>query len=949
MSGVILTGIAEVIDSPHAGGKARALARAQRAGLPVSPWFVVPSTAFFESLTTAQRTVFETASEPEEIRRAVECVMAGPSLVAALGAAVSRICPAGELVAVRSSAPDEDGVEHSFAGQLESFLNVAPAAIAGRIADVWRSGFSARVLAYRRERGIAAAERAASERAWLPSPPGVLVQRMVAARTAGVAFGADPTTGRRSVAVVSAIPGFGTALVSGEADADTWKVDRAGAIVERHVAMKQRMDIADSEIPAGVRTVNVPLSRASVPSLSDAEVQRVAALVREAGRHFGRPQDIEWAMADDLVLLQSRPITSLRAVHDPDAALTIWDNSNIVESYSGVTTPLTFSFAREIYQHVYRQFCRMMGVSDRVIRDEEQTFANMLGLVRGRMYYNLLSWYRVLALLPGYQVNRRFMEQMMGVKEALPDALATEVTRGLSRGRLLDALHLTRTVGGLVLNHLTLDRRVDAFYLRLERALISPVVPLEALRIDELVAHYRELRGRLLLSWDAPLVNDFFAMIFYGGLRTLVIRWCGDPGGSLQNDLVGGAGGVVSAEPAVRMQRLARLAIEASLVETLTGGTPDEIGAALAEAPRFRAEFDAYLAKFGERTVNELKLESTTFHDEPLPLLRAIGSLARRSAREGPAEAREGPAEAGHYAGPAEARHYAGPAEAGHYVRAADRLRAESRERVRRALAGHPVRRLIFGWVLRHAQRRVRDRENLRLERTRLFGRVRRIFLEIGRRLAAADTIEDARDIFDLEVDEILAFADGSATTTDLRGLVALRRREFQRYREEPAPPSRFETYGSPYSSDVMSGRSSPGVVAPGPKGPGLHGEGPGLRGEAPGVEERRQGLGCCPGIVRGPVRLITDPLRADLERGSILVAEHTDPGWILVFPSATGILVERGSLLSHAAIVARELGIPTVVSIPGLTAWLKDGDWVEIDGSAGVVRRIDRQAGGRA
>ena len=138
-------------------------------------------------------------------------------------------------------------------------------------------------------------------------------------------------------------------------------------------------------------------------------------------------------------------------------------------------------------------------------------------------------------------------------------------------------------------------------------------------------------------------------------------------------------------------------------------------------------------------------------------------------------------------------------------------------------------------------------------------------------------------------------------------------------------------------------------MASPEPKGPGLHGEGPGLRGEAQGVEERRQGLGCCPGIVRGPVRLITDPLRADLERGSILVAEHTDPGWILVFPSATGILVERGSLLSHAAIVARELGIPTVVSIPGLTAWLKDGDWVEIDGSAGVVRRIDRQAGGRA
>ena len=73
----------------------------------------------------------------------------------------------------------------------------------------------------------------------------------------------------------------------------------------------------------------------------------------------------------------------------------------------------------------------------------------------------------------------------------------------------------------------------------------------------------------------------------------------------------------------------------------------------------------------------------------------------------------------------------------------------------------------------------------------------------------------------------------------------------------------------------------------------------------------------------------------------AILVAEHTDPGWIMIFPTALGVLVERGSLLSHAAIVARELGIPAVVSIPGVTRWLRDGDVVEFDGSTGVVRRV--------
>ena len=90
-------------------------------------------------------------------------------------------------------------------------------------------------------------------------------------------------------------------------------------------------------------------------------------------------------------------------------------------------------------------------------------------------------------------------------------------------------------------------------------------------------------------------------------------------------------------------------------------------------------------------------------------------------------------------------------------------------------------------------------------------------------------------------------------------------------------------------------------------------------------------------------MRVVTDPRRADLSSRSILVAEHTDPGWIMVFPAALGVLVERGSVLSHAAIVARELGIPAVVSLPGVTDWLRDGDWIEMDGSKGVVRRVAR------
>jgi pyruvate,water dikinase len=249
-------------------------------------------------------------------------------------------------------------------------------------------------------------------------------------------------------------------------------------------------------------------------------------------------------------------------------------------------------------------------------------------------------------------------------------------------------------------------------------------------------------------------------------------------------------------------------------------------------------------------------------------------------------------------------------------------IRRQAEERVRRALRLHPLRRLVFRWVLKHARARVRDRENLRFERTRLFGRVRALFVELGRKLAAADVLDEPRDVFYLEVDEVLGFVDGTTTCTDLRGLTALRRAEFKRYEQMEPPSDRFETRGMVYQGNSFRDTRPP------------------QRAEERDGDQRR-GLGCCPGVVRGPVRVVTDPRHATLRMGDVLVAERTDPGWIMLFPCAAGLLVERGSLLSHSAIVAREMGIPAIVSLDGVTRWLKDGDWVELNGGTGVVVKI--------
>ena len=279
------------------------------------------------------------------------------------------------------------------------------------------------------------------------------------------------------------------------------------------------------------------------PALNDKQAVAIADLARRAARAFGIPQDIEWAIeGENLFLLQSRPITTLRDLPDPEGALNLWDNSNITESYNGVTTPLTFSFARYIYEGVYRQFCVILRVPKAKIASNERTFSRMLGLIRGRVYYNLLNWYRVLALLPGFTVNRHLMEQMMGVRESLPDEIAHELEQASTGERILDALRSVRMVFGLAGNYLTLDRQIEKFYLRLNGALAPPPTRFEDMRLDELVAHYYKLEQQLLSRWDAPLVNDFFAMIFHGVFRKLTERWCGDANGMLANDAIRGQG-----------------------------------------------------------------------------------------------------------------------------------------------------------------------------------------------------------------------------------------------------------------------------------------------------------------------------------------------------------------------------------------------------------------------
>ncbi|MFM7315078.1 MAG: PEP-utilizing enzyme, partial [Cyanobium sp.] len=424
---------------------------------------------------------------------------------------------------------------------------------------------------------------------------------------------------------------------------------------------------------------------------------------------------------------------------------------------------------------------------------------------------------------------------------------------------------------------------------------------------DELVSLYRRIEAELLSHWDAPLINDFYAMIFYGTLRHLSRRWCSEQEASALHDWIAGDASVISAEPPRRIRAMALLLLRRpELIDVLRNGQAPAQRRALASCPELETEVERYLDDFGDRCLEELKLETLTLREDPLPLLRSIGAMATRLQQD-----------PGIHPHPPSAE----PPAAG--------------DTCAPLLPGHPLRRLVLRWLQRRTRALVSNRENLRFERTRVFGLARRLLLELGRHLAELELLERPEDVLFLEVEEALGIVEGNGSSSDLRGLVAVRRAAWQRQRQQPPLPRRLETHGLPCLDTAT-------LVSAPPEGEG---------GLPPDAGSGWQGTGCAPGRVRARVSLVRDPrlwleTPADQRGGCpILVAGSTDPGWVLLFPHAAGLLVERGSVLSHVAIVARELGLPMVSDLGGITGHLREGDIVEMDGRSGTVIRVEDSA----
>ena len=900
------------------GGKAANLARMTQWGLRVPAWFCLSARAFDKLVNEhGLRDRLALQGERDEFARQVEELFLSQSLSTQVENELFQMIESmnldGTFLAVRSSGIEEDSPTASFAGQFTSFLyQSGKEAVAAAVRRCWASGFSERALAYRQQKGLPTSDIRVA----------VVIQEMVDAKVSGVAFSRNPAAPLdRDQIIVEAVYGLGEGLVSGALEADHYAVDRKTRAIESTIARKA--EAYSQRAQGGIQLAPVPVEEQTRPCLSHGQVIAVAEQVRRLEDLMGSPQDCEWALdgEGELYLLQTRPITTLppEAFYDREvigAQYALWDNSNIIESYEGITSPLTFSFASRAYQQVYIQFCQIMGIPEHVVEEQEPMFRNMLGLIQGRIYYNLINWYRLIRMLPVGGRSDSFMETMMGVQQSLGPELATlfDELKEPPRHSRLRQLAVTATT---IWHFIRLDRTVDAFQTRFAAVYeASRQLDFDSMSLNALLEQYTAIEDKLLKKWHAPIINDYLCMIFFGLLKRLTERWiCQDESGagssesakqqlgaasSLQNDLLCGEGGLVSTAPTRMLMKIAARIDEGDgqTRAWFIDSPPDQVWRELDEAPGIAALIGEFLDLYGFRSVNELKLEEPDLHDDPTFVISAIARYVRDKSYDIDA-----------------------------MIEREVAIRSTAEGRIDNALPGW--KRPVYRWVLKQARRTVRQRENLRFDRTKIFGLARHLFHGIGLQFVRLRVLGEVDDIFYLNVDEIFAFIEGRLAATDLGGLATFRRQEYGKFRQAPPPPDRFLTQGAvgvwgqhPQlldAADLLRAEFNP---------------------DEAGDPNILYGTPCCPGIVEGVVLVARTPKEAEQLDQEILVTARTDPGWVPLYPSCAGLLIERGSLLSHSAVVARELGLPTIVGITGgLMRRLQTGQRVRMDAGKGEIR----------
>ena len=706
--------------------------------------------------------------------------------------------------AVRSSAKGEDSKNQSFAGHFYSAI-----------------GVSKERVPYEIQRVVASFGGTSGS---------VIVQEFIPSDLAGVMF----TEVDKDTVVINATVGLCRPVVNGEA-CDEYVCDKNGIMLNKTIQEKI-VELFNGE--------KITTEITNKESLGVSDIKQLTGLATKVQKFFGVPQDIEWCFKNgEMYVLQSRPITRDFSV----AKREYFDSANIAESYSGIVLPLTCTFAKMVYEQVYKDLLCMSGVSKKKIAQHSAVFENLLGFFYGRMYYNMNNWYRMAEFVPGYRRNKQNFELM--ITSNIKEEVGTTIKPSLILKILYPFIVATKVaVYGIttayfkssVKKHLSRLRNHD----------------FGRLTYEQCIGLFESLNKKLLRRWYITLENDFFVMTYLGVLKRMV----GEK--DLQQVLI------FPSKATEQVSALASLSRQMNkqkvLWQTVESGNAEAFNGELLHHQEINLALKDYLHSFGGRFANELKLESIGVDEDAKKLLIVL--RAYRSYQPKP-------------------------------VATQAELTLPFFKKI--------IARIILGKFKKYASRR----EEFRLLRSNTFAMVRKLFRRMGKILAGEGAIETSDDIFYLHLEEILAPA--AKTNTDLSKKISEQKRLYASF-ENIIPPSHFSTINNQPPSVKNASTVESNMIHARPASPGL---------------------------VRGKVKVFKSfsmPSRIDFD---ILVTSHTDPGWTSLIALSKGLIIEHGGVLSHASIVARELGIPAVIGATDAVTVLQDNQIVEIDGSSGTIK----------
>ena len=819
-----------------------------------------------------------------------------------------------DFFAVRSNFSAEDSGEHSFAGQFLTRLNVKREKVEEAVQEVFAS--YAGSLDYKEkanrgkeeycsqkqgkaEQGKAeqgkAEQKKAEQRKVESSVETVIIQEMLFPEKSGVLFTKNPK-GLLSEMVAVLGQGLGDKVVEDQENVLTYHYFPGECLYQegklRDNYMGDEKD-ADLEKASRIRLENENFAdskkdhRAGTLVLTEKELKTLFTLGERIEQLFQKPMDIEFAIeGGKIYILQAREITTL----DTHLPIRILDNSNISESFPGICLPLSVSFAKEMYSGIFTSLGRrFLG---KKVSSYQELFQQMVGDFSGRMYYEISSWYDILRLLPFSKKIIPIWQGMLGVSN-----------EEINFSRKKPSFFLKCRIAVLFCYYFFVSQRkmkeLDRFFQE-RYALYSKRVDAE----EDAKALYRiflEMKEDLLREWDITLLNDMVSFIstHLYGKKT-----------------------VFSLETMKPVRAL-------SALKTVAG----KYGL---DSEEYRREKKSYISAYGDRIVGELKLETRTYRTNEELLDRWIlDSLETENAEKSELPAAEQSMQ----------KAYGEKDSFETDSIESDSAEKDGEETSRSEKSSKAKPRKSFLYLL--AESSCNNREISRLHRTRCFGLMRSIVDKIGEKTIGFD-------VYYLSLEELKEMLFSGKDFS----LKIAREKELRKAYERLPVLSRVKLLGK-VDRDPLSGeirvlsyesfkekKNKEGQIGtPGKDGKIRKAGQREKAGKEDGDSAPRVffGRGVSKGIFRGEVLKIKSlqELSVAEAKGKILLSYSTDPGWFPYLNMAEGLITERGSLLSHSAILARELEKPAVVNIPNIMEELQSGDLVEIDGDLGICSVI--------